>query len=306
MKNKLRRDIFVIIFLLLVACIALAVPLAFSNPRWLLAPALLVVFALVVAVLGIRRLRRFVADMLCGTNFEGSKTQYSLADFSIPTALITEGSVVWYNPAFREQILAGRDALLAAPDRLMTGIDLSVCARAHGQDLTIDENRYTAYATTSRSSKTGTLLFLVNDTFYKNTLDEYTASRPAYLIIGVDSYDELFNDMKDSEQAHELEAINTLLEEYIGRTTGFLRKVSNSRYIAVVEERDIRWMMEERFDILDKVRALHPGGMLTLSIGVGHGGATMQECQEMARESIDRSEERRVGKECRSRWSPYH
>ena len=46
MKNKLRRDIFVIIFLLLVACIALAVPLAFSNPRWLLAPALLVVFAL--------------------------------------------------------------------------------------------------------------------------------------------------------------------------------------------------------------------------------------------------------------------
>ena len=23
-------------------------------------------------------------------------------------------------------------------------------------------------------------------------------------------------------------------------------------------------------------------------------------------ESIDRSEERRVGKECRSRWSPYH
>ena len=287
MKNKLRRDIFVIIFLLLVACIALAVPLAFSNPRWLLAPALLVVFALVVAVLGIRRLRRFVADMLCGTNFEGSKTQYSLADYSIPTALITEGSVVWYNPAFREQILAGQDALLAAPDRLMTGIDLSVCARAHGQDLTIDENRYTAYATTSRSSKTGTLLFLVNDTFYKNTLDEYTASRPAYLIIGVDSYDELFNDMKDSEQAHELEAINTLLEEYIGRTTGFLRKVSNSRYIAVVEERDIRWMMEERFDILDKVRALHPGGMLTLSIGVGHGGATMQECQEMARESID-------------------
>lgn len=61
MKNKLRRDIFVIIFLLLVACIALAVPLAFSNPRWLLAPALLVVFALVVAVLGIRP-----AAALCG------------------------------------------------------------------------------------------------------------------------------------------------------------------------------------------------------------------------------------------------
>ena len=93
--------------------------------------------------------------------------------------------------------------------------------------------------------------------------------------------------MKDSEQAKELEAINSLLEEYIGRSTGFLRKVTNSRYIAVVEERDVRWMLAERFDILDKVRALHPGGLTTLSIGVGHGGKTLQECHQMARESID-------------------
>lgn len=93
--------------------------------------------------------------------------------------------------------------------------------------------------------------------------------------------------MKDSEQAKELEAINSLLEEYIGRSSGFLRKISNSRYIAVVEERDVRWMLEERFDILDKVRALHPGGLTTLSIGVGRGGKNLQECHQMARESID-------------------
>ena len=29
-------------------------------------------------------------------------------------------------------------------------------------------------------------------------------------------------------------------------------------------------------------------------------------CKEMAVEVLERSEERRVGKECRSRWSPYH
>ena len=83
MKNKLRRDIFVIIFLLLVACIALAVPLAFSNPRWLLAPALLVVFALVVAVLGIRRLRRFVADML-GPTLRAARPSIRWRIFSSP------------------------------------------------------------------------------------------------------------------------------------------------------------------------------------------------------------------------------
>ena len=101
-------------------------------------------------------------------------------------------------------------------------------------------------------------MYLIDDTFYKDTLDEYNESRPACLIIVIDSYDELFDDMKDSEQAKELEAINSLLEQYIARSTGFLRRVSNSRYIAVVEERDVRWMMEERFTILEKVRALHP------------------------------------------------
>ena len=36
-------------------------------------------------------------------------------------------------------------------------------------------------------------------------------------------------------------------------------------------------------------------------------GACFDACEHNAREyQDDRSEERRVGKECRSRWSPYH
>ena len=287
MKNKIQRDYFVVILLLLTACAALAVPLAVTAPQWLIAPVVVIVFALVLLAFSIRSLRRFVAQNLCGTNFEGSKIQYSLARLPVPVALISGKNVVWYNPHFREEILNDTDAVLSPAERLLPGIDLAVCSRPHGQDLTIGENSYTAYASTTSGSQGGTLVYLVNDTLYKNTLDEYNASRPACLIIVIDSYDEIFNDMKDSEQAHEQETINSLLEEYIGRTTGFLRRVSNNRYIAVVEERDVRWMIEERFDILDKVRALHPGSGLTLSIGVGHGGSTLQECQEMARESID-------------------
>src|SRR2546425_5497601 len=32
----------------------------------------------------------------------------------------------------------------------------------------------------------------------------------------------------------------------------------------------------------------------------------LDDALQIAREAADRSEERRVGKECRSRWSPYH
>lgn len=287
MKNKRSPDNIALIILLAAACLALIVPVALLNPVYLIAPAVAVVIAAILVFVNIRRLRRFVADNLCGRRFADSKLQYSLAELPVPVMLLDGKTIVWYNELFREQVLGGVDAVQPVVERFLPGFDLAVCARPHGQDLTANGSRFTAYASPAHGASGGSLVYLIDDTFFKDTLDEYNASRPAYLNIVIDSYDELFTDMKDSEQARELEAINRLLEDYFAQTTGFLRRVSNSRYIAVVEERDARRMIENRFDILDKVRALNPSGMLTLSIGLGHGGKTLFECQEMARESID-------------------
>lgn len=287
MKHKDGLDAAAVVLLLLAAVAVMVVPVALVKPVLLAVPAVLVLLALCVVLYQRRRLRAFLAKQLCSTEFENSRIQYSLADLPIATVLVNDGRIIWYNGHFKEQVLGDHDAVTRPVDRVLPELDLAVCSRPHGQDLTVGKRRFTAYSATAKGSRGASLVYLIDDTFYKETLDEYNASRPACLIIVIDSYDELFDDMKDSEQAKELEAINSLLEEYIGRSTGFLRKISNSRYIAVVEERDVRWMLEERFDILDKVRALHPGGLTTLSIGVGHGGKTMQECHQMARESID-------------------
>ncbi len=287
MKHKRSLDSIVPLILLTVACLALVVPVAVLRPVWLIAPAVAVLIAGIVVVVNNRRLRRFVAANLSGRQFEGSKLQYSLGELPVPVMLLDGKTIVWYNDLFRDQIMEGEDAVQPVVERFLPGFDLAVCARPHGQDLAANGSRFTAYASPAKGESGGSLVYLIDDTFYKETLDEYNASRPAYLNIVIDSYDELFTDMKDSEQARELEAINRLLEEYFAQTTGFLRRVSNNRYIAVVEERDARRMIEKRFDILDQVRALNPSGMITISIGLGHGGKTLFECQEMARESID-------------------
>lgn len=287
MKRKGGIDVALVV-LLLVACAALAVPVALLQPQWLVAPALLVLAALLLLVLQVRRLRAFVARQLSGKEFEGSEVQYSLSRLPVPAMLVADGTVLWYNDLFRDAVLDGSDAVRAPAAGLLPGLDLSVCARPHGQDLPVGRYRFTAYASPAAGSRGATVVYLIDDTFYKDTLDKYDNSRPAYIVMDIDGYDEIFNDMKDSEQAHELQALNTLLEEYIGRTNGFLRRVSNSRFIAVVEEQDVRRMRQEKFDILDRVRALKAGGgAVTLSIGVGHGGATLAECQEFARQSID-------------------
>ncbi|MFR3791514.1 MAG: DHH family phosphoesterase [Blautia massiliensis (ex Durand et al. 2017)] len=287
MKHKDGLDAAAVLLLLLVALVAMVVPVALTAPEWLVVPLVLVIAALCVLWRMRRKLRAYVAAQLCSTDFENSRIQYSLAGLPIPTMLVADGRILWYNAIFREKVLDGGDAVTRPVERVFPDLNLAVCSRPHGQDLTVGQRRFTAYSGSARGSRGSNIVYLVDDTFYKDTLDEYNESRPACLIIVIDSYDELFDDMKDSEQAKELEAINSLLENYIARSTGFLRRVSNSRYIAVVEERDVRWMMQERFTILEEVRALHPGGLTTLSIGVGHGGKTLQECHQMARESID-------------------
>ena len=266
MKHKDGLDIAALLLLLLVAIAAMVVPVALTQPALLAVPAVLVLITLCVVLYQRRRLRAFLARQLCSTDFENSRIQYSLANLPIPTVLVNDGRILWYNQYFRQDVLNDYDAVTRPVNRVLPELDLAVCSRPHGQDLKVGERRFTAYAGSAKGSRGASLVYLINDTLYKETLDEYNESRPACLIIVIDSYDELFDDMKDSEQAKELEAINSLLEEYIGRSTGFLRKVTNSRYIAVVEERDVRWMLAERFDILDKVRALHPGGLTTLSI----------------------------------------
>src|SRR2546430_13453528 len=60
----------------------------------------------------------------------------------------------------------------------------------------------------------------------------------------------------------------------------------------------------------DSAQELHPSG-LPLRLGLGQSALVFlpffsnpHSCSQIR--SPDRSEERRVGKECRSRWSPYH
>ena len=107
----------------------------------------------------------------------------------------------------------------------------------------------------------------------KTEAAEYRASRPAVLHITVDTYEDVLKDLKDSERAALTGEIDRVFEKFIDGTSGFLLRLSSSRYLAVMEERHIAKIIEGRFAILDRMREIgNDNGVVTLSIGVGPRG----------------------------------
>ena len=293
MKQKPRWTLEMLTASLAVLCGLLVLVLLIQRPTaW---PALLALVVLwgVVVVLFRCQLRKWVARWMCGGSFEGSKLKFSLEPLSQPAALLSGETVLWYNAQFRTRLLNGQDALVNRVQKVLPGLDLQQCRKQEGQLLTLADGMWSVHSSTvPGDAESMTLLVLNEETELRRIEAEYKASRPGYLAFQLDGYDDVFGDLMDSERARLLEGVNRILEDMIGRGSGFLRRVgSGGRYIAVVE-RQMEQFANRGYDVLDKIRALDPSVSLSMSIGIGRGARTLREAQDMAEHALDMAQGR--------------
>ena len=278
---------------LAILCVLLMLVLLVQRPAiW---PVLVVLAAAWCIGMGLfrYRLRSQLARWVCGGDFTKSKTKFSLEPLSQPVVLLSGETVLWYNEEFRQRILGGQDLLVSRVQKIIPGLDLQLARTRQGQQLTLADGVWSAHSSTvPGDAETMTLVVFNEETALRRVEAEYKASRPGYLVFLVDGYDDVFSDMLDSERARLLEGINRVLEEMIGRGTGFLRRVASGRYIAVVEERQLEQFAKRGYDVLDKIRALDPSVNLSLSIGIGRGAKTLREAQDMAVQALDMAQGR--------------
>ena len=278
---------------LAILCVLLMLVLLVQRPAiW---PVLVVLAAAWCIGMGLfrYRLRSQLARWVCGGDFTKSKTKFSLEPLSQPVVLLSGETVLWYNDQFRQRMLGGQDLLMSRVQKVIPGLDLQQARTQEGQQLTLADGVWSAHSSTvPGDAETMTLVVFNEETALRRVEAEYKASRPGYLVFLVDGYDDVFSDMLDSERARLLEGINRVLEEMIGRGTGFLRRVASGRYIAVVEERQLEQFAKRGYDVLDKIRALDPSVNLSLSIGIGRGAKTLREAQDMAVQALDMAQGR--------------
>lgn len=223
------------------------------------------------------------------TSTMGSAEREVLATFPLPMVVLgKDEQIVFYNALFRERVLGNRDAFQMpfrrvlpdhAPDTLI----------GKATPVTVGSRQFTIYGGKASAADGMYMLYFIDDTVLKLTAEEYKRSRPAVGLIVLDNMDELMQYAKESERAQLAVQIETLLERWMGMTTGFIRKIGSDRFLIVMEERHLVEMIDNRFPVLDEVRSVTVGERMsaTLSIGIGRGGDTLRECEEMARQALD-------------------
>lgn len=234
-----------------------------------------------------RDIRRYLARVADGLD---QTEQSALSAFPLPvTVCSAAGEVIWYNERFRSEVLDGIDVYGSPVTALTDGLTPSELTRKQSADAEYHGRKYTVFASRIPVRDADlTVLYYVEDTRLKDIAEEYALSRPAVILLYIDNMDELLQNARDSERAQLSGRVETLIEDWASSTTGVLRKYSSDRFLLLVEQRHLQPMIDSRFDILDRVRAVQTGDhqCVTLSIGVGQG-ETLRESEEMARQAIE-------------------
>ena len=245
-----------------------------------------------------QNLHSFVSEMESQLNLTERDSLYK---FPAPALIVdSDGIIIWFNKAFTEQIHAS-DAYGVHLSQIID-IDLSTTFSKIDTVVEYNAGHYRIRAVTTEKKDESntpvselTLLYFQDVSELIDVKNEYARSRNWVAMLLIDSYDELFAKVKDSDKAHITMQIDKLAESFIEEHNGLMKKISSDRYFAIISENELIKLEEEKFkSILDKVHQILVAEHtpVTLSIGIGRGGSNLRESEEMARQALDMTQGR--------------
>ena len=143
----------------------------------------------------------------------------------------------------------------------------------------------------TESADSSLMVFYVSDiTDFEHLRRDHLLSRVVLAYIQVDNYDEVLQGLTEAERTALLFEVNRLLDDWSHGLGGFLRRVSDDLYLTIMDRKALDQALADKFDVLDRVRALRSANKLpvTLSLGVAVADSqTMGELGTQAQAGLD-------------------
>lgn len=124
---------------------------------------------------------------------------------------------------------------------------------------------------------------------YGKLREMYDDDRTAIAYIIIDNVEDMLQNVQ--EQFRDATSqVSDLLREWIWSMGGVIRSYERDKYIAVFNRRGLEECIRNRFDILDRVRVIHAGETLPMTISVGVScieKGSLYEREELAKAALD-------------------
>ncbi len=281
-----------VIYTLAAALLLCEIAVAANGPYVLYTVSGFVVAALLISIvlviLANREADFYVAEMGRGISELQSTT---LNDFPLPILAANGGSVVWYNGRAAEDVFSGKE-WYARPTADLFGADHPM---HRPFDAAVGDRLYTVYPVCGNDEGGILLYYMIDDTRWKKTAEEFEKTRPSVFLVTVDNFEELQRYARDHDRMQLLAQIEQTLKDFFDCYRGLLIKTDPDRYVALVEEQYLDEILENRFSVLDAMRALSVDDeslSVTLSIGVARRCAGFSEGESVARQALDMAQGR--------------
>lgn len=273
-------------------CILLCVVMLFYNTYFAVAGLLLILVLILIGALvnniKFKRLEGSVAEF--NKRISAKEGYGELQYFPLPVVIFDNtDKILWYNQLFSSAFLENGD--IADEDIKSITVDgIDVIREKESIECEFNGKKYTAFTSTIEyKDETAYILYFVDDTDLKNIKVKYENTRPVFILMNLDSVEDVIGDLRESQQSDILGEVEQMIESWYEQFDCISRKINSSRFILITDSESLNKMKEDKFSVLSKVRSYTYNDNvmgITMSVGVGTG-ESLSECEAVARESLN-------------------
>ena len=224
----------------------------------------------------------------CHTVISNVNSAANYALEKLPQVIILvdkEGRIQWFNNELEKHINIEPTYNISMAD-FWPELDLEPLWGRNGKTVFVHENIHYQVIhrpVSTKENPCGMLALYIQDNSALEILKSIHAdSRTTLMYIQIDNFNDVLQGLNDTEQNSLIFETNKAITDWMNHLEGFLRKVSEDLYVAVMEKRNLDTAMEEKFDILDKVRNLqNPVRHLSVTLSIGVAVADRQNLNQL-------------------------
>ncbi len=280
--------------LFLLIMILFAVATFFFNETLAAVEAVVIVLLVVYYLLAARRRRKELVEYIENVTYNAeSAKNNTLMNFPLPIVVfnMSDNQIIWGNQIFFDLFGDRQPSFEADLSDMVPGFSSKWLLEGKKQYpglVQVGERKYQLHGNIIRSKNEDVqerakdfmgITYWVDVTDFDNIKMEFESSRPVTMLLVIDNYDELMKNVPDRNKVELRGAVDDLLNQWAEGKNGLMRRYDRDRYMFIFENRYLKDITEQKFDVLEKVHEIvSPGGVhATLSIGVGRDGTGFEE-----------------------------